>query len=79
MAHDLITCVINFACCKKYEGSLPITKLQKLCCSGPRELLHIDFTTIEETISLTEKPEIHYVLVMQDHFSKHVVAYVGKH
>ena len=76
MAHDLINRVKNCAHCKKFEGAPPIAKLQKLPCSGPGEILHIDFTTIEETIDLQAKPEIRNVLVMQDHFSKHVVAYV---
>ena len=40
--------------------------------------LHVDFTTIEESLDLNEKPEIKNILVMQDHFSKHVVAYVIK-
>ena len=60
------------------KASLPIAKLQKLPCSGPGELLHIDFTTIEETVGLHEEPIIRNVLVMQDHFSKHVVAYLVK-
>ena len=52
--------------------------LKKLPCSGPGEILHIDYTSIEETVDLNEKPVICNVLVMQDHFSKHVVAYVVK-
>ena len=47
-------------------------------CSGPGEIVHIDFTSIEETIGLNEGPVIKYILVIQDHFSKHVVAYVVK-
>ena len=78
MTQDMINKVKNCAHCKKYEGALPIAKLQKLPCSGPGELLHINFTTIEETIGLHEEPVIRNVLVMQDHFSKHVVAYVVK-
>ena len=58
MAHDLINKVKNCARCKKFEGAPPIAKLQKLPCSGPGKILHIDFTTIEETIDLQEKPEI---------------------
>ena len=42
------------------------------------ELLHINFTMIEETVGLHEEPVIRNVLIMQDHFSKHVVAYVVK-
>ena len=78
MTWDMINKVKNCAHCKKYEGTPPIAKLQKLPCSGPGELLHIDFTTIEETMGLHEEPVIRNVLVMQDHFSKHVVAYVVK-
>ena len=74
----MIIKVKNCTRCKKYEGAPPIAKLQKLPCSGPGELLHIDFTMIEETLGLHEEPVIRNVLVMQDHFSKHVVAYVVK-
>ena len=78
MTRDMINKVKNCARCKKYEGAPPIAKLQKLSCSGPGELLHIDFTTIEEIMGLHEEPVIRNVLVMQDHFSKHVVAYLVK-
>ena len=52
--------------------------MKPLTCSGPGELLHVDFTLIEETVPLKENPVIHNVLVLQDHFSKYVVAYVVK-
>ena len=78
MAHELKNRVKNCAHCKKFEGAPPIAKLKKLPCSSPGEILHIDYTSIEETVDLNEKPVIHNVLVMQDHFSKHVVAYVVK-
>ena len=41
-------------------------------------LLHVDFTSIEETVPLKEEPVIWNVLVLQNHFSKYVVAYVVK-
>ena len=78
MTWDMINKVKNCTCCKKYEGAPPIAKLQKLPCSGPGELLYIDFTMFEETMGLHEEPVIRNVLVMQDHFSKDVVAYVVK-
>ena len=40
--------------------------------------MHVDFTSIEETVPLHEEPVIRNVMVMQDHFSKYVVAYVVK-
>ena len=78
MACELKNRVKNCACCKKFEGAPPIAKLKKLPCSSPGEILHIDYTSIEGTVNLNEKPVIHNVLVMQDHFFKHVVAYVVK-
>ena len=52
--------------------------MKPLTCSGPGELLHVDFTSIEETVPLREEPVIQNVLVLQDHLSKYVVAYVVK-
>ena len=52
--------------------------MKPLTCSGPGELLHVDFTSIEEMVPLKEEPVICNVLVLQDHFSKYVVAYVVK-
>ena len=52
--------------------------LRPLACSGPGELLHVDFTSIEETVPLHEELVIRNVMVMQDHFSKYVVAYLVK-
>ena len=52
--------------------------MKPLTCSGPGELLHVDFTSIEETVPLKEDPVIRNVLVLQDHFSKYIVAYVVK-
>ena len=52
--------------------------MKPLTCSGPGELLHVDFTSIKETVPLKEEPIIWNVLVLQDHFPKYVVAYVVK-
>ena len=64
--------------CRKFEAAPPIAPLKPLTCSGPGELLHVDFTSIEETVPLWQEPVIRNVMVMQDHFSKYVVAYVVK-
>ena len=78
MARDLRNCIRKCSHCKKFEAAPPIAPLKPLACSGPGELLHVDFTSIEETIPLQEEPVIRNVMVMQDHFSKYVVAYVVK-
>ena len=78
MSQELIKRVKFCECYMKFEAAPPKVKLQPLPCSGPGELLHIDYTTIAETVSLHETPVLQNVLVIQDHFSKFVVAYVVK-
>ena len=78
MARDLRNRIRKCGHCKKFEAALPIAPLRPLACSGPGELLHVDFTSIEETVPLCHEPVIRNVMVMQDHFSKYVVAYVVK-
>ena len=50
MACELNNRVKNCAHCKKFERAPPIAKLKKLPCSSPGEILHIDYTSIEETV-----------------------------
>ena len=78
MTRDLRNCIKKCSPCRKYEAAPPVVPMKPLACSGPRELLHVDFTSIEETVPLKEDPVIRNVLVLQDHFSKYVVAYVVK-
>ena len=78
MARDLRNCIKKCGHCRKFEAAPPIAPLKPLTCSGPGELLHVDFTSIEETVPLRQEPVIRNVMVMQDHFSKYVVAYVVK-
>ena len=78
MTRDLRNHIKKCSHCRKYEAAPPVVPMKPLACSGPGELLHVDFTSIEETVPLKEDPVIHNVLVLQDHFSKYVVAYVVK-
>ena len=74
----LRNCIRKCGRCKKFEVAPPVAPLRPLTCSGPGELLHVDFTSIEETVPLREELVIRNVMVMQDHFLKYVVAYVVK-
>ena len=76
MTRDLRNRIKKCSHCRKYEAAPPVAPMKPLTCSGPGELLHVDFTSIEETVPLREDPVIRNVLVLQDHFSKYVVAYV---
>ena len=78
MVRDLRNHIKKCGSCRKFEAAPPIAPLKPLTCSWPGELLHMDFTSIEETVPLQQEPIIRNVMVMQDHFSKYVVAYVVK-
>ena len=78
MTQDLRNHIEKCGHCRKYEAGPPVVPMKPLACSGPGELLHVDFTSIEETVPLKEDPVICNVLVLQDHFFKYVVAYVVK-
>ena len=78
MACDLRNYIKKCGHCRKFEAAPPIAPLKPLTFSGPGELLHVDFTCIEETVPLQQEPVIRNVMVMQDHFSKYVIAYVVK-
>ena len=78
MIRDLRNRIKKCSRCRKYEAAPPVAPMKPLTCSSPGELLHVDFTSIEETVPLREDPVIRNVLVLQDHFSKYVVAYVVK-
>ena len=78
MTRDLRNRIKKCSHCRKYEAAPPVVPMEPLTCSGPGELLHVDFTSIEEMMPLKEEPVIRNVLVLQDHFSKYVVAYVVK-
>ena len=43
---------------------------------APLELCHIDHMSIEMTIGLYQSPKVVNILVFQDHFARHIVAYV---
>ena len=79
MIQDLRNHIKKCGHCRKYEAAPPVVPMKPLPCSGPGELLHVDFTSIEETVPLKEEPVIWNVLVLQDHFSKYDVAYVVKY
>ena len=78
MTRDLRNRIKKCSHCRKYEAAPPVAPMKPLTCSSLGELLHVDFTSIEETVPLREDPIIRNVLVLQDHFSKYVVAYVVK-
>ena len=60
----------------QHEGHLPKSPLHPIVSTAPMDLLHIAFTSIETTMELNRSPKVTNVLVFQDHFMKHIMAYV---
>ena len=66
----------SYLCCLQHEGNLPKVPLHPIVATTPLDLLHIDFTSTETTMELNKLSRVANVLVFQDHFMKHVLAYV---
>ena len=62
--------------CLQHEGKSPKAPLHMIVATTPLDLLHVDFTSIQMTMELNKLPRLTNVLVFQDHFTKHVLAYV---
>ena len=72
MRQDIRTC----RHCLQYEDGTPKAPLCPIVAPVPLDLLHVDFTCIETTLELNQLPRVTNVLVFQDHFTKHMLAYV---
>ena len=62
--------------CLQYEGGTSKAPLCPIVATAPLGLLHVDFTSIEIMMELNQLPRVANILVFQDHFPKHVLAYV---
>ena len=76
MAKQMRQVIRACKCCLQYEGGTPKAPLCPIVATAPLDLLHVDFTSIETTLELNQLPRVAKVLVFQDHFTKHVLAYV---
>ena len=62
--------------CLQQEVHLPKVSLHLIVSTSPMDLLHIDFTSIKMTMEPNSLPKVANVLVFQDHFTRHMMAYV---
>ena len=76
MAKQMRQVIKACRCCLQYEGTTPKAPLYPIVATAPLDLLHVDFTSIETMMELDKSPGVANVLVFQDHFTKHVLAYV---
>ena len=52
--------------------------MNPILCTEPMELVHINYVGMEVTVAAKEKPVVKNVLVVVDHFTRFVQAYVTK-
>ena len=62
--------------CLQYEGGSLKAPLCPIVATAALDLLHVNFTSIETTMELNQSPRVANILGFQDHFTKHVLAYV---
>ena len=78
MSRALIMAVSNCSHCKQFETKPQISGMQPIICTEPMELVHVDYVRMEVTVSTQEKPVVKNVLVVVDHFTRYVQAYVTR-
>ena len=76
MAKQMRQSIRACTCCLQYEGGFPKAPLCPIVATTPLDLLHVDSTSIEATLEPNQSPRVDNVLVFQDHFTKHMLAYV---
>ena len=76
MAKQMRQTIRACTCCLQYEGDSPKASLCPIVAAAPLDLLHVDFTSIETMLEPNQSPTVANILVFQDHFMKHVLAYV---
>ena len=76
MAKQMRQVIKACKCCLQYESGTLKAPLCPIVATAPLGLLHIDFTSIETMLEMNQLPRVTNVLLLQDHFTKCVVAYV---
>ena len=62
--------------CLHHEGNLSKASLYLIVPTTSMDLLDIEFTSIEMTMELNRLPKVVNILMFQDHFMKHLMAYM---
>ena len=78
MSQALLKAIANCGRCIQYEAKGQLPPMQLIICTEPMELVHIDYVGMEVTIATDKKPVVKNVLVVVDHFTWYVQAFVTK-
>ena len=78
MSQALLKAVANCGRCIQYEAKGQLPPMQPIICTEPMELIHIDYIGMEITVGTDKKLAVKNVLVVMDHFTRYVQAFVTK-
>ena len=78
MSQALLRAVANCGRCIQYEAKGQLPPMQPIICTEPMELVHIDYVGMEVTVATDKKPVVRNILVVVDHFTHYVQAFVTK-
>ena len=78
MSQALLKSVANCRKCIQYEAKGQLPPMQPIICTEPLELVHIDYVGMEVTVATDKKPVVKNMLVVVDHFTRYVQAFVTK-
>ena len=78
MSQALLKAVANCGRCIHYEAKGQLPPMQPIICTEPMELVHIDYVRMEVTVATDKKPVVWHVLVVEDHFTRYVQAFITK-
>ena len=79
MSQALLKAVANCGRCVQHETKGKIPPMQPIICTEPMEMVHIDYVRMEVTIATDKNPVVSNVLVVVDHFTQYVQAFITKH
>ena len=78
MSQALLKAIANCGRCIQYKAKGQLPLMQPIICTEPMELVHINYVGMEVTVATDKKPVVRNVLVVVDHFTRYVQAFVTK-
>ena len=75
MRTQMMTSILNCAKCKVFEKREPKAPLCNIVAAEAMDLIHVDLLGLETTMDTQVTPSVQKILVVTNHFSRHVQAY----
>ena len=76
MAVQAVLSVKNCVRCRRYEARDMLPEMVTIGATEPMDLVHIDFVGMETTVATKKQPVVKTVLVVIDHFTRFIRAFV---